>query len=57
MAATVEQLEACGAVQACADDANDLVETAWRRADPLLPDTIPKIMMRAFGWYILERHY
>jgi geranylgeranyl pyrophosphate synthase len=53
----VEQLETIGAVQACADEARDLVEEAWRAADPLLPDTIPKVMLRAFGWYILERHY
>ncbi|HEX9101158.1 MAG TPA: polyprenyl synthetase family protein, partial [Polyangia bacterium] len=53
----VEQLETIGAVQACADEARDLVEDAWRVADPLLPDTIPKVMLRAFGWYILERHY
>jgi len=53
----VEQLESIGAVQACADEARDLVEDAWRAADPLLPDTIPKVMLRAFGWYILERHY
>jgi geranylgeranyl pyrophosphate synthase/predicted secreted hydrolase len=57
VAATVELLETCGAVQACADEANQLVEDAWHRADPLLPDTIPKLMLRAFGWYILERHY
>jgi geranylgeranyl pyrophosphate synthase/predicted secreted hydrolase len=57
VAAVVEQLESCGAVQACADEARDLVEAAWRAADPVLPDTIPKIMLRAFGWYVLERHY
>ena len=53
----VEKLESIGSVQACADEAGDLVEAAWRAADPLLPDTIPKVMLRAFGWYILERHY
>jgi geranylgeranyl pyrophosphate synthase/predicted secreted hydrolase len=53
----VEKLESIGAVQACADEAAALVEDAWRAADPLLPDTIPKVMLRAFGWYILERHY
>jgi len=57
VAAVVEQLESCGAVQACADEASELVEAAWRAADPVLPDTIPKIMLRAFGWYVLQRHY
>jgi geranylgeranyl pyrophosphate synthase/predicted secreted hydrolase len=53
----IDQLEAIGAVQACSDEAFRIVEEAWNAADPILPDTIPKIMLRAFGWYILERHY
>jgi geranylgeranyl pyrophosphate synthase/predicted secreted hydrolase len=53
----VEQLESIGAVQACSDEAGALVEAAWQAAEPLLPDTIVKVMLRAFGWYILERHY
>jgi geranylgeranyl pyrophosphate synthase/predicted secreted hydrolase len=53
----VEQLETCGAVRACADEARAIVEQAWAAADPLLPDSIPKVMLRAFGWYVLERHY
>src|SRR5262249_18477633 len=43
----VEELETSGALQACADEARQLVEDAWRAADPLLPDTIPKLMLRA----------
>jgi geranylgeranyl pyrophosphate synthase/predicted secreted hydrolase len=57
VAGVVERLETCGAVEACAEHARALVEDAWRAADPLLPDTIPKVMLRAFGWYVLERHY
>jgi hypothetical protein len=57
VSATVELLESCGAVQAAADEAAMLVENAWQAADPVLPDTIPKVMLRAFGWYVLERHY
>jgi geranylgeranyl pyrophosphate synthase/predicted secreted hydrolase len=53
----VEQLETCGAVQACADQANELVERAWWKMEPLIEDSMPKLMMRAFGWYVLERHY
>jgi geranylgeranyl pyrophosphate synthase/predicted secreted hydrolase len=53
----VEQLETSGAIQACADQAREVVESAWLQAEPLLPDTMPKIMLRAFGWYVLERHY
>jgi geranylgeranyl pyrophosphate synthase len=57
IAAVIDRLESTGAVQACADQARDLVEDAWRAAEPLLADSIPKVMLRAFGWYVLERHY
>lgn len=57
VSAVVERLEVSGAIEACADQAKELVEAAWRRAEPLLPDSIPKVMLRAFGWYVLERHY
>jgi len=57
VAAVVERLETSGAITACADQAAALVEDAWQRAEPLLPDSMPKIMLRAFGWYLLERHY
>ena len=57
LSATVELLESCGAIQACHDQARALVEQAWQRAAPLLPDSVPKVMLRAFGWYVLERHY
>lgn len=57
VAAVVERLETSGAITACAEQAKELVESAWQRAEPLLPDSVPKIMLRAFGWYLLERHY
>jgi geranylgeranyl pyrophosphate synthase/predicted secreted hydrolase len=57
IAATVEALEVCGAIEAAAAQARALVEEAWWRADPHLPDCVPKVMLRAFGWYVLERHY
>ena len=57
IASVIDRLEGIGAVQACADQARDLVEDAWRAAEPLLPDSVPKVMLRAFGWYVLERHY
>jgi geranylgeranyl pyrophosphate synthase/predicted secreted hydrolase len=53
----IEKLESVGAIEACAQEARDLVENAWHRLDPLVPDTQYKVMFRAFGWYVLERHY
>jgi geranylgeranyl pyrophosphate synthase len=55
--AIVDQLETCGALSDCVYAATDLIETAWKKLDPLLDDSRVKIMLRAFGWYVLERHY
>jgi geranylgeranyl pyrophosphate synthase len=57
LALVIETLEACGAVEACVEQAQDLVEAAWRRLDPVLEDSLPKLLLRAFGWYVLDRHY
>jgi len=57
VAAAVELLESCGAIAACATQARELVEEGWRRAEPLLEPSLTRIMLRAFGWYVLERHY
>jgi geranylgeranyl pyrophosphate synthase len=57
LSATVEELETCGAIEACATQARDLVESSWRATAPLLEDSLYKVMLRSFGWYVLERHY
>ena len=57
IAAVIDQLEACGAIEACKQQAEDLVETAWQTIDGIFPDSDVKIKLRAFGWYVLERHY
>ena len=54
---SIAELEACGAIEACQRQARELVEAAWLRLDPLVEDSLPKLMLRAFGWYVLERHY
>jgi geranylgeranyl pyrophosphate synthase len=53
----IAQIEACGALEDCSKQAKQLVEDAWRALDPLVEASVPKIMLRAFGWYVLERHY
>lgn len=55
--AAIDAIERCGAMEACVREADALVETAWRRLDPHIEDSLPKLMLRAFGWYVLERHY
>jgi geranylgeranyl pyrophosphate synthase/predicted secreted hydrolase len=53
----IGRLEDCGAMDACVGQAEELVEAAWNDMEPLLEDSFPKIMLRAFSWYLLERHY
>lgn len=55
--AMIEAIEQCGALEDCSRQAGDLVEDGWKRLDPLVEDSMPKLMLRAFGWYVLERHY
>lgn len=57
VASLIEKLEQCGALQACYLQARDLVESAWKELDPLVPDSDVKINLRVFSWYVLERHY
>jgi geranylgeranyl pyrophosphate synthase/predicted secreted hydrolase len=53
----VSLLEECGAIEACAKQARELVEIGWDKLSPLVDDSMAKMMLRAFGWYVLERHY
>ncbi|GMV42290.1 MAG: hypothetical protein AMXMBFR64_40060 [Myxococcales bacterium] len=55
--AVIELLEECGAIEACVTQSRDLIESAWQTLDPLIEDSMVKLMLRAFGWYVLERHY
>jgi geranylgeranyl pyrophosphate synthase/predicted secreted hydrolase len=50
-------IERCGALDGCMHDAKKLVEDAWSALTPLVEDSLAKVMLRAFGWYVLERHY
>lgn len=51
----IAKLEKYGAIQACVDEAMAMVEAAWQALDPLVPDSFYKIMLRAFGWFVVER--
>ncbi len=50
-------IEKCGALDGSMHDAKQLVEDAWTALSPLVDDSLAKVMLRAFGWYVLERHY
>jgi geranylgeranyl pyrophosphate synthase len=53
----IDILEECGAIETCSKEARELIESAWARLEPLIEDTLAKMMLRAFGWFALERHY
>lgn len=53
--AVIRVLQNCGAIDACRQEAEDLVETAWKKVDKVLEDSFFKIRVRAFGWYALKK--
>jgi geranylgeranyl pyrophosphate synthase len=57
IARVIEEIERCGALAACETLARRLVDRAWERLDPTLPESQYKLMFRAFSWYVLDRHY
>jgi geranylgeranyl pyrophosphate synthase/predicted secreted hydrolase len=57
IAAAIELVQSCGAIAACEQQARELVEAGWAKAEPLLDPSLARVMLRAFGWYVLERHY
>jgi geranylgeranyl pyrophosphate synthase len=50
-------LEQCGALDDCMKEAVAIVEKAWAESVKLVADSQAKLRLRAFGWYLLERHY
>jgi geranylgeranyl pyrophosphate synthase/predicted secreted hydrolase len=55
--ALIALLDGVDALGASERDARALVESAWQAVDPLLEPSIVKLMLRAFGWFVLERYY
>jgi geranylgeranyl pyrophosphate synthase len=51
----IGQLESVGAIDLCIAQADVLVEQAWKILDPVIPDSFSKVMLRAFGWFVIER--
>ena len=53
----IEMMERCGAIEASVTHARALVEDGWQTLEPRVEDSLAKLMLRSFGWYVLERHY
>jgi geranylgeranyl pyrophosphate synthase len=57
LAAAVALLDKHGVIEICEKEAKQILERAWKKVDPLLPDSMVKINLRAFSWFVLERTY
>jgi geranylgeranyl pyrophosphate synthase/predicted secreted hydrolase len=57
VASCIGLIEGSGALDACVEESKAIVERAWNQLDAAVEDSLPKIMLRSFGWYVLERHY
>lgn len=44
-------------LEKCTEDAKNIVNKAWKKLDPLVKDSMVKLNLRAFSWYILDRTY
>jgi geranylgeranyl pyrophosphate synthase/predicted secreted hydrolase len=50
-------IDGCGGLSGSRQQAQDMVEEGWRILDAAVEDSFVKLVIRAFGWYVLERHY
>ena len=50
-------VEDSGGMAGSYEYAEALVHSAWKELDPVIPDSFYKLMLRAFGIYVLQRHY
>ena len=45
------------AIDGCLQEAKDIMEVAWKKLDVLVVDSMVKLNLRAFSWYVLDRQY
>lgn len=50
-----DEIESCGALISCDEQAIEMIESAWKKLSPLLSNTIYKLILRAFGFFLLKR--
>ncbi len=53
----VDILVKVDALNICEQDARDIMDAGWRALDPNVRNSMVKLYLRAFSWYVLERHY
>jgi geranylgeranyl pyrophosphate synthase len=50
-------IEKADSIEGCLQIARDMVDHAWIMLDPIVEDSMIKLNLRAFSWYILDRQY
>jgi len=53
----IDKFEEVGAIEACVVEAKEMVDTAWTGLHCCIPSSFYKALLRAFGLYVLDRHY
>ncbi len=44
-------------IETCEKEAKSRLDSAWRKLDPMVRDSMVKLNLRAFSWFVLERTY
>ncbi len=57
IAELIQVIEQCGALQASEDLAEALVEEAWNELQNSIQASVTSVKLRAFSWFVLNRHY
>ena len=53
----IDMFESSGTMQACCVEARSLVDKSWARLDAAFKGSHTKILLRAFSFYLINRHY
>ncbi|RNF00425.1 putative polyprenyl synthase [Trypanosoma conorhini] len=53
----IKLLHSVNAIEDCLSDAQKLVDEKWSLLDPLIPDSMPKVMMRTFCLFLTRRSF
>ena len=57
LAEAVALMDKHNVIENCEKEAKAILERAWRKLDPLVRDSMVKLNLRAFSWFVLERTY
>lgn len=53
----IDLLVKVDALQLCEQEARSIMDAGWQAMDPHVRDSMVKLNLRAFSWFVLDRHY